>query len=238
MKMPALAPASVLRRWARRLAERTETGVLALLLVAVACLAAFAAITGEVLEGDTAAADRRILLALRVPGRPDMPLGPRWLQESARDVTALGGFTVLAMLSIAAIVVLLTQRRRRQALAFGVSVLAAQVVAEAVKHVTHRPRPDVVSHLDLVYSSSFPSGHSLMSPVVYLTLAGVLAAGLRRSRDKVVLILCAAVLVMAIGVSRVYLGVHWPTDVMAGWILGCLISIWATWVIRRESAVR
>jgi undecaprenyl-diphosphatase len=227
---PAPAIGSV---W-RRLTARTETRALLLLLAITSALAAFAALTGEVLEGDTAAIDRRILLAFRVPGHLDTPIGPRWLWESARDVTALGGFTVLTLIVIAAITVMLAHGRRRQALVFGASVLLAQAASEVIKHLAARPRPLLVGHLDLVYSSSFPSGHAMMSPVVYLTLAGVLAAGQRTRREKIALIACAACLVVAIGVSRVYLGVHWPTDVLGGWILGCLISLCATWVITRD----
>jgi undecaprenyl-diphosphatase len=217
----------------RGLIGATETRSLLLLLGIAGGLLAFVAFTGEVLEGDTAAIDRRLLLAFRVAGHLDTPVGPRWLQESARDITALGGFTVLALVSIAAVVALAGLGRTRQAIAFGLSVLIAQGIAEAIKHFAGRLRPDLVSQLDLVYSSSFPSGHAMMSPVVYLTLAGVLAAGLRRRREKIVLIAGAAALVAAIGVTRVYLGVHWPTDVLGGWVLGCLISVCATWIIRQ-----
>jgi undecaprenyl-diphosphatase len=220
----------------RQLAGRAETRLLLLLLALVVCVAGFAAFTGEVLEGDTTGLDRRILLAFRVAGRPDLPIGPRWLMESARDITALGGFTVLTLISVGAVIVLLALHRRRQAVGFAISVLIAQALSEAIKHVAARPRPELVTHLDLVYSSSFPSGHATMSPVVYLTLAGVLSAGLADRRQKAVLISCAACLVAAIGVSRVYLGVHWPTDVLGGWVLGCLISLAATWAIGRGAA--
>jgi undecaprenyl-diphosphatase len=223
-----LSPLSTLLR-------RTETRLLLMLLAIVSCLALFTWFTGEVLEGDTAGVDRRILLAFRVAGHPDTPLGPRWLQESARDITALGGFTVLTLVSLATLFALLSLGRRRQALVFGASVLGAQLLADAIKLLAARPRPDVVTHLDIVYSNSFPSGHAMMSPVVYLTLAGVLAAGQRRPRAKSLLIACAAVLVAAIGVTRVYLGVHWPTDVLGGWSLGCLISVCATWALRRPA---
>jgi undecaprenyl-diphosphatase len=224
------------KSWFSDLASHTETRLLLQLLGLVCCIAAFAAFTSEVLEGDTAAFDRHILLAFRVPGRPDLPVGPRWLMESARDITALGGFTVLTLVSVAAVIVLFTLQRRRQAIGFAISVLIAQALSEAIKYVAARPRPELVTHLDLVYSSSFPSGHATMSPVVYLTLAGVLAAGLADRGQKLVLISCAACLVAAIGVSRVYLGVHWPTDVLGGWVLGCLISLAATWAISRGEA--
>ncbi len=143
-------------------------------------------------------------------------------------MTALGGFTALTLISVMAVVLLLMHGRRTQALIFGATVMIAQLAAEAVKHVIDRARPDIVPHHDLVYSSSFPSGHAVMAPVVYLTLAAILAAGDRRRSVKVLLLIGAAVLVVAIGVSRVYLGVHWPTDVLAGWTMGAAIALAAS----------
>ena len=213
---------------------RTETRFLLVFLAGSSALGMFALLTGEILEGDTAAIDRRILIAFRTPGHLDKLVGPRWLQESARDITALGGFTILALISVAAIVGLLAQRRRWQAVWFGASVLIAQGTAEAIKAAAARPRPELVTHFDLVYSSSFPSGHAMMSPVVYLTLAGATAARLTTRRGKLAIISAAIGLVAAIGVSRIYLGVHWPTDVLGGWILGCFLSLCATWVIGHE----
>jgi undecaprenyl-diphosphatase len=96
-----------------------------------------------------------------------------------------------------------------------------------------RNRPDLVPHLDQVYSSSFPSGHSALSPIVYLTLAAILAAGETNRATKTLLLSVAAALVLCIGVSRVYLGVHWPTDVLAGWAMGTAVALLATLVLHR-----
>jgi undecaprenyl-diphosphatase len=101
------------------------------------------------------------------------------------------------------------------------------------KHLVGRDRPDLVPHLDQVYSASFPSGHSAMSPIVYFTLAGILAAGEPNRVAKTLLLGVAAVLVLGIGVSRVYLGVHWPTDVLAGWAMGTVVALVATLVLHR-----
>ncbi len=187
----------------------------------------------EVQEGETGAFDRLFLLAFRRPGHLDQPLGPRWVQESARDFTALGGFTVLTLVTLAAIAVLLIYRRKLQALVFGSAVLIAQVAAEVVKSIVARPRPDLVSHFDLTYSSSFPSGHAVMAPVVYFTLAVIIAAGEVRPPARRLLVVGALLLVVAIGVSRVYLGVHWPSDVLAGWTLGSAIAFSAWTVLHR-----
>jgi undecaprenyl-diphosphatase len=215
---------------------RIETGILLTILAVTGALAGFAALADEVGEGGTSRIDRLVLLAFRVPGHPDVAIGPQWVQESARDVTALGGFTVLMLVSLAATAMLLIHGRRLQALVFVSTVALAQVASEALKRWIDRPRPALVTHLDLVYSSSFPSGHAMMTPAVYLTLAGILAAGERRPGEKALLLGGAAVLSAVVGVSRVYLGVHWPTDVLGGWALGSAAALTAIFVLRRTAA--
>ena len=218
--------------------RRGEVWLLPPLMVLFGGLWAVLKLGSEVREGETSGFDRAILLALRQPGHPDAPLGPRWLQESARDLTALGGFTVLTLVVLAALAVLVIYRRRRQALVFGAAVVLAQIAAEAVKLFIDRPRPDLVSHLDLTYSSSFPSGHAVMSPAVYFTLAAMVAAGELRPAARRLLIAGAAALVVVIGISRIYLGVHWPSDVLAGWTLGSAVAMAAWAALRRLSASR
>ena len=224
-------------RWKRAL-RPTEARILLTALALTIAVWAFLALTGEVQEQETTRLDQTILLAFRSPIDLSTPLGPRWLQETGRDVTALGGFTTLSLITLMAIALLLLHRRRLQALIFGGTVAFAQIAAEAVKFIVHRPRPDLVPHLDLVYSSSFPSGHALMAPVVYLTLAAILAAGDPNRLVKILLVTGAATLVIAIGVSRVYLGVHWPTDVLAGWTIGAAISLVATFALHVVAAAR
>ncbi len=197
----------------------------------------FLALTDEVREGDTSRFDRTLLLAFRTPNDLSTPIGPRWLQESARDVTALGGFTVLTLVTAVAFAILMLLGRRTQAWILAGAVVLAQVLAEVIKALVHRPRPNLVPQHDLVYSTSFPSGHAVMSPVVYLTLAAIIAAGQPRVAIKTILVTGAAVLVVLIGVSRVYLGVHWPSDVLAGWTLGATIAL-AAWVLLFKSAPR
>ena len=119
-------------------------------------------------------------------------------------MTALGGVTVLSIVTLSAIAVLLIHRKRAQALIFGVAVVVAQLAAELIKAVVARPRPDLVSHLDLTYSSSFPSGHSVMSPVVYFTLAVIIAETESHRAARILLVAGAAALVISIGASRVW----------------------------------
>jgi undecaprenyl-diphosphatase len=234
-------PPGPARRWWRAIG-RTEARLLLLVLGAMLAIWMFLGLTGEVRETETTRFDRAVLLAFRRPGDLATPIGPVWLQESSRDVTAFGGFTALTVIVVLGVALLLAHGRRLQALIFGVTVVVAQAAAEAIKLVVDRARPEIVPHHDLVYSSSFPSGHALMSPVVYLTLAAILAADERLQSVKVMLVASAVILVLAVGVSRVYLGVHWPTDVLAGWTLGTAIALTATFVLHftapRPAAMR
>ncbi|MFS8035400.1 phosphatase PAP2 family protein [Xanthobacter sp. AM11] len=185
---------------------------------------AFFKVADEVAEGDTGRIDRDILLALRNPLDASDPLGPPWLEETMRDFTALGGTGVLTLLTVLAVVFLLLTRKRHAALLVAVSVAGGTALSQALKWGFDRPRPDLVPHGMAVYSQSFPSGHAMLSAVVYLTLGALLARTQARTRVKVFLFGSATVLTMVVGVSRIYLGVHWPTDVLGGWALG---AAWA-----------
>lgn len=207
-------------------AVRRIEGRLMLAALAVSGAAwAFGSLWDAVEDQHTGGFDRTVLLAFRAPGHPNLLAGPRWLQECARDLTALGGFTVLALISALTVAILAMKQRRLQAMIFAATVVGAQILAEAIKLIAGRPRPDFVAHFDLVYSSSFPSGHSTMAPVVYLTLAVILAAGEPRRDVRALIFACAVAVTLAVGLSRVYLGVHWPTDVLAGWVLGAGIAL-------------
>ncbi len=205
-----------------------------MLLVGLVLLAgalwAFIGIADEVREGETATFDERILLAMRNPADRSDPLGPRWVEEVGRDVTALGGVTVLTLVTLSAVGYLLLERKRRTALFVFVAVSGGQLLSTALKIGFHRPRPELVPHETYVYTSSFPSGHSMMAAVTYLTLAALLAHVHRRRRVKTYFMILAILLTLAIGVSRVYLGVHWPTDVAAGWTAGALWAL-LCWLI-------
>lgn len=213
-------------------ARRIEGRLLLSGLALTAAIWAFAGLWDAVEDKHTGGFDQRVLLALRIPGHPQVLAGPRWLQECARDLTALGGFTVLTLVSLMTVAMLWMQRRRLQAGIFAATVLLGQGLAETVKAIVARPRPDIVAHFDLVYSSSFPSGHSTMAPVVYLTLAVIVGAGEPRREVRIALFACAVAVIVAVGVSRVYLGVHWPTDVLAGWALGAAVALVSMTILR------
>ena len=212
--------------------RRIEGRLLLAALLVFAAVWAFGGLWDAVEDQHTAGFDRVVLLAFRVPGHPNVLAGPRWLQECARDVTALGGFTVLTLVTVMAVSLLAMQRRRLQALILASTVVLAQILAAVIKLMADRPRPDIAAHFDLVYSSSFPSGHSTMSPVVYLTLAVIMGAGEPRREVRVLMFACAVAVTIAVGLSRVYLGVHWPTDVLAGWALGSAIALVSMTVLK------
>lgn len=211
-----------------RLLKRIETRTLLVLLACAAGVWGFLEVADEVAEGDTAGLDRRILLALRSAADPNDPIGPRTFEEAMRDVTALGGFTVLTIVTVAAALAFLLHGRRRHALVMVVTVLLAELSSEAAKLVYDRPRPDLVSHGSYVYSGSFPSGHSMLSAATYFTLAVLIASLEPKRGTKRMVFGLAALLVLAVGVSRIYLGVHWPSDVLGGWSLGLAWAL-AAW---------
>lgn len=216
--------ASQISRFLRWLDGHIELGLAALLALVAAGVWIFATIAEEMMEGETHALDTYVLLALRTPGNPADPLGPPWVEELARDVTALGGTGFLTFLTLATAGFLWLSRRHSTALFVLAAVTSGTLLSRTAKHFFDRPRPDLVPHGSYVYTASFPSGHSLMAAVTYLTLAVILARGFAEKRLRVYVVSLAVFLTLAVGVSRVYLGVHWPTDVAAGWAAG---AAWA-----------
>lgn len=221
-------------------AVRREIGPLPVLAAMTGALLIFARVLEEVLEGDTATVDRAILLALRDPTDRTILLGPPWLGEAARDLTALGGTTVLLLVTAAVIGFLLIVRKRGNAALVAVATGGGALLGAALKDVIGRTRPDVVPHAVLVQSASFPSGHAMLSAVTYLTIAALLVPLVPGRGAKAFVIAVTVATVLLIGASRVFLGVHWPTDVLAGWCAG---SAWAMlcWLaargLRRRGAV-
>ncbi len=191
----------------------------------------FGLIADEVMKGKTQSVDQRLLLAMR-HADDHSPIGPPALQDAARDVTALGGVTVLTLLTLITGGFLFLDGKRHMALLVYLSVGSGTLVSAILKSLFQRPRPELVPHLAYVSNTSFPSGHSMLSAVTYLTLGALLARSQERKRMKAYFLLLAALLTLMVGVSRVYLGVHWPTDVLAGWTAG---GAWAAacWLVAR-----
>jgi undecaprenyl-diphosphatase len=200
-----------------------ELGMVLLLFAIGAGVWGFGVLASEVDEGETSAFDRTILLSMRHSSDLS-PKGSLAFQEAARDVTGLGGVTILGLVTMVTAGFLILDGKKHMAGFAAASVTSGMLLAELLKDIFQRPRPEIVPHMAYVSNSSFPSGHSMMSAVTYLTLGALLARSQERKRLKAYLLLVAVFLSVIVGASRVYLGVHWPTDVLAGWMAG---SIWA-----------
>jgi undecaprenyl-diphosphatase len=207
----------MLRNW-------LEVPILIAIVAITSVLWLFIEIAEGVAKGETGRIDTAILMAFRSPGDPAQPFGPGWLRETVRDISGLGSPGVLSLLVVATVIFLLLSERHRIALFVFVATLGGGLVSSLLKEGFGRPRPDLVPHGTFVYSPSFPSGHAMMSAVVYLTLGALLARLIPSRWLKIYVMGIAAVLSILIGISRVYLGVHWPSDVLAGWAAG---AAWA-----------
>lgn len=218
-------------RFLRWLGAR-ELSVLVVLFGLMGSLWVFAELAEEVMDGDTGDFDRIILLSMRNANDLSDPIGPRWVEEIGRDFTALGGNAVLTLLTLAVVGFLMLEGKHRVAVVLVVATLGALSVSSLLKYSIARDRPDLVPHGSVVYTASFPSGHSMLAASTYLTMAALLVRVQRNRRIKAYILLVAIVTTLLVGVSRVYLGVHWPTDVLAGWTAG---AGWALlcWLLAR-----
>ena len=222
------------RRWPRfRKLERHELGWLIAGLTVCLLLWGFLALASEVMEGDTTALDTRILVSLRKADDPSRPIGPAWVETALLDLTAIGGPTVLGLVVLSVVGFLALQGRYRTALVVLITAATGEVANIAMKNVFLRARPTVVPHLRDVASTSFPSGHAMESAIIYLTLGAMLMRLAERRITKLYVMGMAIFLTFLVGASRVYLGVHYPTDVIGGWILGFL---WASlcWLVAQR----
>lgn len=224
---------SVLRHLGRR--GRLTLGALVLATIG-AC--AFAKLASEIFEGETRPFDDRLLLLLRNPRDRADPLGPHWIEEAARDVTALGSTTVLSLLTAFVAGFLLLERKRHAAIMASLAAGGAGVLSTLLKLGYNRPRPSIVPHLGHVSSASYPSGHSMVSTAVLLSLAAMLAQTTPRTATRIYLFAAAALASLGIGSSRVYLGVHYPTDVLGGWVAGVAWALcwWVAWRCMQRQA--
>lgn len=210
-----------------------ETQALLIWFSIASALWAFFYLGAEIGEGDTGAFDRQLIGLLRTSGNGGEPIGPAWFKDSMRDVTALGGFTFLTLMTIVVVLSLLFHRKIREGIIVAATAIGAQTSIEILKFLYDRPRPDPVLPQIHAYTASFPSGHTTESTAIFLTVATVIATLEARDNTKILAYTVATFAILAIGFSRVYLGMHWPTDVLGGWVLGTAWAL-AAWAALRK----
>ncbi|MFI5006149.1 MAG: phosphatase PAP2 family protein [Solirubrobacterales bacterium] len=218
------------RAWATL---RADGALLLSLLGVVSCLSIFAWVADEVTDQHTQSFDEQLIRQLRDPVRPAEPRGPDWLLGAMRDFTALGSAVVLALFVLAVAGALLARRQYHALLLLLAAAFGGMLLNIFLKPVFARPRPDLALRLTEVRTLSFPSGHAMGSAIVYMTLAALLARMVQPRALKLYFVGLAALLTFLVGTSRVYLGVHYPTDVLAGWTVGLAWAL-LCWTVARH----
>lgn len=223
----------------KALAGKIELPLLAAVMIVAGGLWGFSEMAEVARDTQPHAMDTAVLLAFREAGNPADPIGPRWVEEAVRDLTSLGSMSVLVFLVLSAAGYLALGRRVAAALFVLAAVGGGQVLSSLLKLGIERPRPELVPHMAQVFTPSFPSGHAMLSAVTYLTLGALAARVARGQATKIYLMSIALLASFVVGASRVYLGVHWPSDVLAGWCIGAAWAMawWlaAEWFLRRRN---
>jgi undecaprenyl-diphosphatase len=215
---------------------RSEAAILGGIALASGLVWAFVQLADEVVEGDTKAVDNAVVMLFREPGNPEELIGPAWFEEMMRDVTALGSYACIGLLVAGVVGYLMLAGKRAAAMLVLVSVVSGSLLSTLLKLGYDRPRPDL-THVTRQFTSSFPSGHAMLSAIAFLTLGALLARLAPTWRLKTFSLGAAITLTLLVGMSRIYFGVHFPSDVLAGWCIGAawalLCSLVALWLQRR-----
>jgi undecaprenyl-diphosphatase len=209
-----------------------EPVLLALVIICAGGVWSFLELADAVKEGESHRIDEWLILALRDPADKSDPLGPKWFEEVMRDFTALGGYAILTPLTCLTAIYLWIRDRPRVAMLVLLAVVGGVLLSSILKTYFARPRPDLVPHGSYVLTKSFPSGHAMMAAITYLTLGAVMAEAEKKRTLRIFFLGLGILATLVVGISRVYLGVHWPTDVLAGWCAG---AAWALccWTVAR-----
>ncbi len=173
--------------------------------------------------------------------RDGQPLGPFWALSAVRDLTALGSAVFVILMILLILGYLCLRRRYRLALLLALSTAGGEILNTSLKNTFERARPDAALRLVEVSSTSFPSGHAMAASIFYLTVGLVLARAAERRREQTYFLVTALLLTFLTGFSRVYLGVHYPTDVLAGWAAGTAWALLCCYIadrLARRGALR
>ncbi|HEY0599784.1 phosphatase PAP2 family protein [Brevundimonas sp.] len=222
-------------RRALRIARTEIAAVSALFIVALGVMT-FVELADDMTETDGRAFDQGVLEAMR-PGSMADPWGPGWLETAAMDLTALGGTAVLSLLAVIVTGFLILQRKRLSALLLALGLMGGVGLSEGLKALFGRERPPEALRAVETMSASFPSGHSLLSAVFYLSIGVMLTRAFPQKRFKAYIIGVAVLLTLIVGLTRVYLAAHWATDVLAGWSVGAAwaMALWlAAYAVQRR----
>ncbi len=213
-----------------RLLRQGDFLTYALLAIVAGSAWIFVELADELEDRELHAVDLELIHLLRSPDDPTDPRGPRWLEEWMRDITALGSTPVLTLLTLSVLIVLWMEKRRRAVAWLATAILGAVVVNPLFKELFARERPAILDPELLPSSFSFPSGHAFMSAAIYLTIGALATMVIEHRATRIVVVATAVVITLLVGFSRVYLAVHFPSDVLAGWTLG---FAWAAlcWVV-------
>lgn len=199
----------------------------------IACGLSFIKLADEVFDGETRHFDEWVLRSLRRADDPSVPIGPDWLREAGLDITALGSPAVLILMIVAVMGLMKIRRKHSEIVVTAVTTISGSIFAILLKYTLGRDRPEVVPHLREVTTPSFPSGHAMISAVVFMTLGILLTRVVPGRTAKIYCLIWAMILTFLVGISRIYLGVHYPTDVLAGWMAGIAWAL-GCWVILRS----
>lgn len=218
---------------------RTEFAALGALAVVALGLVTFTDLAEDMRESDGQAFDAAVLHWLQPTA--GQPRGPWWLREAAADITSLGGISVLSLFAVIAFAFLLIQRKRLSALLLALGLAGGVALSEGLKSLFERERPPALYQAVDTLNASFPSGHALLSTVFYLSLGVMLTRAFPRKRLKAFVLGAAMLIAMLVGLTRVYLGAHWASDVLAGWSVGAAwaMALWlASYAVARWQKAR
>ncbi|WEK41518.1 MAG: phosphatase PAP2 family protein [Candidatus Brevundimonas colombiensis] len=224
---------SDLRSFLRRIltVARTEIAALTALLVMAGGVLSFIEIADDMTEADGQAFDQHVLALMRpYADDPGRPWGPWWLKEAAADITSLGGISVLGLFALIVIVFLLSQRKWLSSLLLVLGLAGGVALSEGLKAVFERERPPAAMQAVETINASFPSGHALLSTVFYLSVAVMLTRAFPKRRFKAFVLGVGILMALLVGLTRVYLGAHWASDVLAGWAVGAAWAM-ALWLV-------